>query len=83
MSTKEKLIERFKTIPSDFTFDELVSLFNHFGYSMDNKGSTSGSRVSFMKADDKLLIHKPHPDSIIKVYYLKRLLKEFKQRKLI
>lgn len=28
MSTKEKLKERFKTLPSDFTFDELVRLFN-------------------------------------------------------
>ena len=83
MSTKDKLIERFKTIPVDFTFDELVSLFSHLGYSMDNKGPTSGSRVSFTKAEDKFLIHRPHPGSIVKVYYIKRLLKEFRQRKLI
>ena len=83
MSTKDKLIDRFKSIPRDFTFDELQSLFNQLGYSMDNKGSTSGSRVSFTKADDKFLIHRPHPDNLVKVYYIKRLLKEFKQRKLI
>lgn len=32
MGTHEKLIERFKAIPSDFTFDELERLLNGFGY---------------------------------------------------
>lgn len=83
MSTNDKLVERFKREPKDFTFDELVRLFNHFGYSIDNKGATSGSRVSFRKGDDKLLIHKPHPGNIVKSYIIERLLKEFKQRKLM
>ena len=30
MSTKEKLIERFKNHPKDFTWDELVRLFGLF-----------------------------------------------------
>ena len=83
MSTKDKLIERFKSLPRDFTFDELVSLFNILGYSIDNKGATSGSRVSFTKENDKFLIHKPHPGNIVKMYYLKMLRTEFQQRKLI
>ena len=32
MSTKEKLIERFKRLPSDFTFEELVRLLSFYGY---------------------------------------------------
>ena len=32
MGTKEKLIERFKALPSDFTFDELEKLLKCFGY---------------------------------------------------
>lgn len=32
MGTKEKLIERFKTIPSDFTFDELERLLAIYGF---------------------------------------------------
>ena len=47
MGTREKLIERFKTIPSDFTFDELERLLAIFGFEHSNKGKTSGSRVVF------------------------------------
>ena len=37
MSTKEKLLERFKSLPSDFTFDETVRLFAIFGYDISLK----------------------------------------------
>ena len=40
MGTREKLIERFKTQPSDFTWNELVRLFAAFGYEIGNKGKT-------------------------------------------
>ena len=43
MGTKEKLIERFKSQPKDFNWDELVRLFSIFGYKIDNKGKTSVS----------------------------------------
>ncbi len=32
MSTKDKLIERFKTLPKDFTFSELLALFKAYAY---------------------------------------------------
>ncbi len=32
MGTKEKLIVRFKALPSDFTFEELETLLKYFGY---------------------------------------------------
>jgi hypothetical protein len=62
MSTKEKLIERFKQQPKDFTFDELVKFLSIFGFEISNKGKTSGSRVRFQNNDLKLIIdiHKPH-----------------------
>ena len=62
MSTKEKLIERFKKQPKDFTFDELVKLLTGFGFEMSNKGKTSGSRVRFrnIKLKSIIDIHKPH-----------------------
>ena len=47
MSITEKLIKRFKTLPTDFTFEELEKLLNFFGYERSNKGKTSGSRVVF------------------------------------
>ena len=47
MGSKDKLVERFKKKPKDFTYEETVSLLAHFGYSEYNKGATSGSRVRF------------------------------------
>jgi len=62
MSTKDKLIERFKKQPTDFTFDELLKLLTGFGFEMSNKGKTSGSRVRFQNKELKTIIdiHKPH-----------------------
>jgi hypothetical protein len=62
MSTKDKLIERFKTQPKDFTFDELKKLLNNLGFELSNKGKTSGFRVKFNNDALKIaiLVHKPH-----------------------
>ncbi|MDR3287436.1 MAG: type II toxin-antitoxin system HicA family toxin [Prevotellaceae bacterium] len=62
MSTKEKLIARFKTLPKDFTFDELVRLLTALGFEVSNKGKTSGSRVRFQNQKSKVIIdiHRPH-----------------------
>lgn len=74
MGTKEKLIARFKSQPSDFTWAELVRLFSVFGYELGNKGRTSGSRVIFSKGDSSYVAHKPHPDRAIKGYVMKQVL---------
>ena len=34
MSSKDKLLARFKSLPSDFTFDELERLLSSLGYAM-------------------------------------------------
>ena len=47
MGSKEKLVERFKKKPKDFTYEETISLLAYFGYEVHNKGATSGSRVRF------------------------------------
>lgn len=66
MSTKEKLIERFRRLPNDFTFNELVQLFGFFGYELYSKGITSGSRVLFKKGDSCYRTHRPHPQSTVR-----------------
>ena len=62
MSAKDKLIERFRQLPKDFTFDELKRLLAGYGFEMSNKGKTSGSRVRFQNNELKVIIdiHKPH-----------------------
>lgn len=76
MGTKEKLIERFKCLPKDFTFDELSRLFKIFGFDISNKGATSGSRVEFVNEEKNLsyIAHKPHPSNIIKGYVMRQVL---------
>lgn len=83
MGTKEKLINRFKTLPSDFTWDEFTRLFGALGFTLRNKGKTSGSRVIFFKENLKYIAHKPHPEKFIKEYVLKQTLKYLKDNQLI
>lgn len=75
MGTKEKLIERFKSQPKDFTFDEMVKLLSILGYTRSEKGKTSGSRVIFKNDKNRpIMLHKPHPGNIIKSYAMKQVL---------
>lgn len=40
MGQKEKLIQRLKTRPRDFTFQEAETLLNYLDYACVNKGKT-------------------------------------------
>ncbi len=84
MGTKEKLIQRFISLPNDFTWDEMYRLLVILGYEPNNKGKTSGSRVVF-KGDGKrpIMLHKPHPGNIIKGYAMKQVFEYLKNEKLI
>lgn len=81
MSKEEKMKERLKACPSDYTYTEARALASRLGYVEKNKGNTSGSRVLFYreKDDKKIMLHKPHPGDIMKVYAVKQLLNEFKE----
>lgn len=83
MGTKEKLLLRFKALPNDFTWTELVRLFSMFGYEISNKGKTSGSRVIFKKGESAYAAHKPHPGSIVKTYVMKQVYEFLKNNGLI
>ncbi len=81
MGTKDKLIERFKKLPNDFTFEELERLLAIFGYEKSNKGKTSGSRIIFKDANGSpIMIHKPHPGNIIKGYAMRQIYDELKKK---
>ena len=81
MSRLEKEIERLKSYPKDYTYEEAKSLLNKLGYMENNKGKTSGSRVTFVNKDNmKIDLHKPHPSNIIKLYKIKEILEKLKER---
>lgn len=75
MSQYEKVLARFKSLPTDFTYDELRFLLEHLGFKECKKGKISGSRVSFIREKDqrKYMIHKPHPGNVVKRVYLKQI----------
>lgn len=67
MGTKDKLIQRFISMPKDFTWEEMNKLLINFGYEQSNKGKTSSSRVVFKNSKYiPIMLHKPHPGNIIK-----------------
>lgn len=82
MGTKDKLVERLKRLPTDFTFDEAERLLALFGYEKSNKGKTSGSRVLFSKSGRfPIFLHRPHPSNHLKEYAVKQLLTELIKNK--
>lgn len=71
MSKKEKLIERFKSLPKDFTYDEIVALLKHFGFT---EISNDGSRRAFADDGNRVIyLHEPHPGNIMKGYMMKHI----------
>ena len=72
MSKLEKLRARFATIPSDFTWDEMVACLLGFGFEeCTDKG---GSYRCFVSTDGrKIFLHKPHPGNVVKRYALREV----------
>lgn len=80
MTINKKLLEKFKSIPKDLTWDELVKILAYLGYlEISHKGKTAGSRRKFHNdKNDVITLHKPHPKSIVKQYVIKQLLSKLK-----
>ena len=79
MSELEKLKERLKSLPKDFTYNEAKSLLSKLGFKESDKGKTSGSRVKFERQhNEKILLHKPHPKNILDPAFVKKMLSTLK-----
>lgn len=88
MAKKDKLIERLKSRPRDFTFAEMETLLLSLGFKKSNKGKTSGSRVEFVHINLTIHIHKPHPQNtfhkyLINKYLINEIVKELERAGLI
>lgn len=71
MSSRQKMLNRLLLRPKDYTYSELRTLLSKLGYMEDNKGKTSGSRVSFYNKQKKVVsVHKPHPGNELKRYVI-------------
>jgi len=80
MSKIAKLIEKFKSNPTDLTWEELVKILKYLGYDeLKKKGKTGGSRRKFVNSNKEIInLHKPHPGNIVKNYVIKQLLEYLK-----
>ncbi len=84
MSKKEKLLKHLLSNPSDFTYEELVTLLGYFGYRQSDKGKTSGSRVKFISdKNDVIFLHKPHPRNELLEYQIKLVIKTLNKEGLL
>ena len=84
MGQKEKLIQRLKSKPRDFTFEEAERLLGYLSYQRSDKGRTSGSRVAFTSDEHAtILLHKPHPRKELLEYQVKQLLDILEQEGLV
>lgn len=80
MGQKEKLIERLKSKPKTFTFDDAESLLRYFAYERSNKGRTSGSRIMFVSEEHPpIMMHRPHPRKELLEYQVKQLIQILEQ----
>ena len=50
MTKKEKLIQRLKSKPKDFSWNETASLLTGLGFTEVKKGKTGGSRRRFVSS---------------------------------
>ena len=63
----------------------MVKLLIGFGYSISNKGKTSGSRIRFINKETMSVIemHKPHPSNVINEGVMKDVYTKLKNNFLI
>ena len=71
MSKVEKIIEKLKSKPKDFTWDEMIKVLNCFGFEQMAQGKTGGSRRKLMNGNKQIIsLHEPHPQKVLKSYQL-------------
>jgi hypothetical protein len=84
MTRRDKLAARLKARPRDFTWAELVRVLEGLGYSEAPAGKTGGSRRRFQhKTAPALLLHKPHPGNIVKLYVIDEVIQTLGEAGLI
>ncbi|MDR3502276.1 MAG: type II toxin-antitoxin system HicA family toxin [Legionella sp.] len=84
MTKIDKLRKRFLSKPKDFTWDELKSLLISMGFNEFNSGKTSGSRVRFVHNQyNDIILHKPHPNPVLKGYQIKQIISQLKMEGLL
>lgn len=63
MTRTDKLIAQLLSCPSTYRHTDFLKVMASYGFEMDNKGKTSGSRIRFYRPSDgrMFVMHAPHP----------------------
>jgi predicted RNA binding protein YcfA (HicA-like mRNA interferase family) len=84
MDRPDKLLERFRRRPRDFTWAELTTLLRRLGFRQVRTGSTGGSRRRFVHPDGCVIsLHEPHPERILKRYQIDQIIETLEREGLI
>ena len=84
MNRSDKLVERFKAEPTDFTWDEMVRLLSQLGFDEVRGGRTGGSRRRFIHKEAGIItLHRPHPSNIVKRYAIRQVKSKLESEGLI
>lgn len=75
-----KLINRLKSKPKDFTWNELKKVLGYYGYKeTTQRGKSGGSRRKFVNSNNDIInLHEPHPEKTIKIYVIKQVIEHLK-----
>jgi len=79
LSKQEKLLERLKCKPKNFTYNGAVTLLESLGFKKSNKGKTSASRSLFTRGQSKIDFHKSHPRKELHLYQINKLIRDLKK----
>ncbi len=82
MTKQVKLLNKFISRPTDFTYNELIRLLRGLGY---EELQGSGSRIVFHNEEIKhnIKLHKPHPGNVLKRYQIDLIIKELKSNEML
>ena len=77
-SKHNKLLEKLRCNPRNFTWDELVTLLSFFGYQESTK--TGGSSRKFLNPifPQGIRLHKRHPDPTLLPYQVRDVIEALK-----
>ncbi len=78
----EDKIEKLLRISASYSFDDLQSLMSCLGYTMKNRGKTSGSAVCFIKQSTGAIfrMHRPHPEKEVCKAAQRDLIKHLREK---
>lgn len=71
MSKRQKALQRLLAKPTDFTWSELKSVMESFGYELK---VTGGSGRKFVRPEAIFAIHEPHPHKLLKAYQVRAVI---------